>query len=595
VTLAEERVLSAMALALSGPRRAAELESIQARLVPDYNDENPGYPESWVSPWRNRSDEEPDEERMDRRWKSFPKRSDKQGDKNMQGSFRRYVKRDFFELNAIFTQGKKSFGTGAGSAARSPASKQDPAMATNPVRMRDGDEGHKATTSEYRVDSADELPLKFDEQDILSEVCAGVSKKFSGRIMRVNQMIHRDKLHAESKNGDTDDPQSSVIVRMCFWYIFVIAWQPENLELAQEFGCKARDAWQRVRVLSDGEAVDLFSICFIETVFQAFPRVFPGNKNTFDDSFCVFMNQIIMHLLFGIVVAPTAVHAMRSTYFQAYFDATRNAGTGGLSEFFRSGVPPRVSPILDDLVERPVALAKSRSEGFYSKNISTSYSACAGPDHPTFMTPGGPGTSIRFVPFNVRKVRVKTIPPVDDYEEPPPPPPPPPPPHIKTAKELNEEYLNEKRKENEDFFKVCHDATVTHIIPDKGHKGNKNFVPGGEIKMTDFSSGKSHHKLPSSLEWAKLREARRKQVYVAPHLRKNPDEARNQLYGLPIPKKKTILEEIRDRERKQAEREAEEKRKKEEERVRANSREATPSSRKTVVGKKTVSIMAGTA
>ena len=29
-------------------------------------------------------------------------------------------------------------------------------MATNPVRMRDGDEGHKATTSEYRVDSADE-------------------------------------------------------------------------------------------------------------------------------------------------------------------------------------------------------------------------------------------------------------------------------------------------------------------------------------------------------------------------------------------------------------------------------------------------------
>ena len=110
------------------------------------------------------------------------------------------------------------------------------------------------------------------------------------------------------------------------------------------------------------------------------------------------------------------------------------------------------------------------------------------------------------------EVRVKTIPPVDDYEEPPPPPPPPPPPHIKTAKELNEEYLNEKRKENEDFFKVCHDATVTHIIPDKGHKGNKNFVPGGEIKMTDFSSGKSHHKLPSSLEWAKLREARRKQV-----------------------------------------------------------------------------------
>ena len=80
---------------MSGPRRAAELESIQARLVPDYNDVNPGYPESWVSPWRNRSDEEPDEERMDRRWKSFPKRSDKQGDKNMQGSFRRYVSHIF--------------------------------------------------------------------------------------------------------------------------------------------------------------------------------------------------------------------------------------------------------------------------------------------------------------------------------------------------------------------------------------------------------------------------------------------------------------------------------------------------------------------
>merc|ERR1719453_2157312 len=99
------------------------------------------------------------------------------------------------------------------------------------------------------------------------------------------------------------------------------------------------------------------------------------------------------------------------------------------------------------MVERPVALARSRSDGFYSKNISTSYSACAGPDHPTFMTPGGPGTKIRFVPFNVRKVRVKAVAPGDDDEEPPPPPPPPPPPRELTQSELNEA-----------LFKLCTEA-----------------------------------------------------------------------------------------------------------------------------------------
>merc|ERR1719174_1952287 len=141
-------------------------------------------------------------------------------------------------------------------------------------------------------------------------------------------MIQMDKSRAESKMGNLDEAQSSVIIRMAFWYAFLIAWQPEDVDLAREFGRKASDAWQRVRVLSDGEVVDLFSICLAETVFQAFPRVFPGNRNTFDDSFCVFSGQIIFHLLFGIVVAPTAVHEMRSTYFPTYFDSTRNVGTG---------------------------------------------------------------------------------------------------------------------------------------------------------------------------------------------------------------------------------------------------------------------------
>merc|ERR1719387_3453352 len=271
-------------------------------------------------------------------------------------------------------------------------------------------------------------------------------------------MIEQDVLRAAAKTGGMEEPHSSVTVRMCFWYVFLIAWQPDDVELAREFGRKASAAWQRVRVLADGDVVDLFSVILAETIVQAFPRVFPGSRSTFDDAFTVFSHQTLFHLLFGIVVAPTAVHEMRSLYHPQFFERTENAGTGGVSEIFESK-----SPIFLSMAERPVALAKSRSEGFYSKNISTSYSTCAGPDHPTFMTLGGPGTKIPFVPFNVRKVRVKTLPPEEDDEEPPPPPPAPPPPKKLTQSELNEA-----------LFKLCTDATTTHHVPATG-KGTSNY------------------------------------------------------------------------------------------------------------------------
>merc|ERR550537_160818 len=88
--------------------------------------------------------------------------------------------------------------------------------------------------------------------------------------------------------------------------------------------------------------------------------------------------------------------------------------------------------------------------------------------------------------------------------------------------------------------------------------------------MTEFAEGKSYHKLPSKLEWAKREVLRQKVVWVPPHLRKEPEEARHQLYGLPIPKKKTVLEEMKEEEQKKFE----EQERKEKERKRREREQA---------------------
>jgi hypothetical protein len=250
----------------------------------------------------------------------FPKREKSFSDKNLQGSFRRYVKRDFFELNSIFTHGRKP-GMNAGTA-RAPVLTAG-LNRTNLQGGKDGDEGgSKPSVSHYRVDSVAELPVKIEERELLGEVCSSTSSKFAARSLRVNQMLQVDKLRSETKKGDAaQEPQCEAIVRLCFWYVFLIAWQPEDVDLAKEFGRLASNTWQRVRTLADAEAVDLFAAIFCEAVFQAFPRAFPGSRPIFDDSFSVFLFQALFHLLFGISIAPTAVHEMRTTYFPTFLRA----------------------------------------------------------------------------------------------------------------------------------------------------------------------------------------------------------------------------------------------------------------------------------
>jgi hypothetical protein len=395
----------------------------------------------------------------------------------LSGSFRCYVKRDFWELNSIFKQG----------VARPPGLSKSLAPSTEA-----GKPWNKITVKNYTVKAdAASYPAGFDEREVLGEVCSCVSPKFVARSIRVCRIIA--------------EPMAQDLLRDAVWLLFVVAFQPNDEDVAAQILPKVCQGFQEIslRAKGDTDACDMFAAVLAEAVFQTFFRIFPGSRNMFDDAFCVFSTQFIFLCFYGIVVAPVAVHNLRKTFFPPLWDNTQHAGHGGVTEHFKSA-SEFAHPIEQRREEALRPRMRHTSEGFFTNTVSSSFENVTKDQSMVYGV--GPGKTLRFVPFNSKKAapRAKIKEKKDEWEIEKP----------VVVKEKPKVHIPTEDEKNEEVFKECMACAQRHV----------SMLPQGKAGM------RPRELLPSAVRLQKSGEYRRRQTHLPPHLRENPTETRQALH-----------------------------------------------------------------
>lgn len=278
----------------------------------------------------------------------------------MQGSFRTYVKADFWQLNANFR--KERSRVKKGTAAHEP------------------ERGSKCTVGQVTVTQEDLHPVPTSEGDVLTYVC-GESSRGGARGYRVLNMCGDSLVHS--------------VVKSAFWFVFVVAFQPHDEVVLLQLREEVATAWQRtVSRYHAAELLDDFAVVFVEAIFQQFGRTFPGSKNVFDDGFAVFTVQMLFYEIFGITIAPITVCSLRRKHFPTLLEKT-DGGTSAPSEF--ASASSFAEPLSRASVSARISMASS--DGFFTKSTSASLRRCASQSQVGGMERG---MTIGFLPY-VRK------------------------------------------------------------------------------------------------------------------------------------------------------------------------------------------------